>query len=129
MRTNYAKWSLYVNETIWHKNSYHCQHVTSNGDSTADKYCSQGRPAQTSPEHPLKILFDHPGDVSIWLPRDVPIWRPNLTLKGRSWEVDSGRPQDVLRTSLEDLQSTQTWIFQNFFLAFLLERIRLTKSI
>ena len=37
----------------------------------------------TSPGRPLNILFDRPGDVPIW----------------RRWDVDSGRPQDVLRTS------------------------------
>ena len=26
---------------------------------------SRGRPLQTSPECPLKILFDHPGDITI----------------------------------------------------------------
>ena len=33
--------------------------------------------------------------------------RPNLTFNRRPWEVDLGRP-------LEDLQSTQTWMFQQF---------------
>ena len=42
--------------------------------------------------------------------------RPNLTFKGHSWEVDSGRP-------LEDLQNTETWISQVFFLTFLSELI------
>ena len=46
--------------------------------------------------------------------------RLNLTLKGRPWEADSGRP-------LEDLESTQTWM-SKIFLTFLSELIRLTKS-
>ena len=55
-----------------------------------------------------------PEDVPLQRPQDVPqrsyftIWgrpemtsrrRLNLTLEGRPWEVDSGRPQDFLRTS------------------------------
>ena len=40
---------------------------------------------------------------------------PDLTLKGCPWEVNSGSPQDVVRTI--------------FFLTFLSELIRLTKSI
>ena len=76
---------------------------------------SRGRPPPTSPGRPLKILFDRPGDVLIWRSRDVP---------GRLIRdvprTFSGRP-------LEDLESTQTWM-SNFFLTFLSELIRLTKS-
>ena len=46
--------------------------------------------------------------------RRCPRGRLNLTFKGRPWEIDSGRPQDALRTSLEDLQSTQTWMSKIF---------------
>ena len=61
----------------------------------------------TSPGRPLKILFDRAGDVPIWRPNLTSWGRPemtsrgrlNLTFKGRRWEVDSGCPQDVLRTS------------------------------
>ena len=49
-------------------------------------------------------------DFPIWRPGNVPLtsWerhetnsrrRPNLTFKGCPWEVDSGRAQDVVRTS------------------------------
>ena len=36
---------------------------------------------------------------------------PSLMFKGRPWEVDLGRP-------LEDLQRTQTWMFQTLFQLF-----------
>ena len=70
---------------------------------------SRGRLPPTSPGRPLKILFDRPKDVLIWRSRDVP-------------RTFSGRP-------LEDLQGTQTWMSPNFFLTFVSELIRLTKSI
>ena len=85
---------------------------------------SRGRLPPTSLGRPLKILFDRPGDVPIWRPEMTSRGRLNLTFKGRPWEVDSRRPQDVLRTFV---QSTQTWI-SKFFLTFLSEIIRLTKS-
>ena len=52
---------------------------------------------------------------------------PNMTFKGRPWEVDSGRSQNVLRTSPRgpsDAQTLMPQIFFNFS-----ELIRLTKSI
>ena len=100
---------------------------------------SRGRPRPTSPGRPLKILFDRPGVVSIWRPRDVPIWclgdvlkwHPGDVLIWRSRDVPGRLIWDVSRTipgrPLEDLQSTQTWM-SNFFLTFLSELIRLTKS-
>ena len=93
----------------------------------------------TSPGRPLKILFDRPGDVPIWRPGDTPIWRPGDVLKWRpggvliwrSRDVPVRLIRDVPRTfsgrPLEDLESTQTWM-SNFFLTFLPELIRLTKS-
>ena len=84
---------------------------------------SRGRPPPTSPGHPLKILSDRPGDVPIWRLGDVLIWR--------SRDVPGRLIRDVPRTfsgrPLEDLESTQTWM-SNFFLTFLSELIRLTKS-
>ena len=76
----------------------------------AGKYWSPGRPPLTSPGRPLKILFDRPGTSRSDVPRtsqsDVlgNSWNDvqghlNPTFKGRPWEVDSGRPQNVLRTS------------------------------
>ena len=52
----------------------------------------------------------------------------NLTFKERPWEVDSGRPEDVPRTSPRG-----PWAYSNFdvfifFLTFLSELVRLTKS-
>ena len=100
---------------------------------------SQGRPPPTSPGRPLKILFDRPSDVALWRPRDVPIQRPRDVLKWhlvdvliwRSRDVPRRLIRDVPRTfsgrPLEDLGSTQTWM-SKFFLTFLSELIRLTKS-
>ena len=48
----------------------------------------------------------------------TPRGRPNLTFKGRPWEVDSGRPQDVLTTSSRGNSSLKLGcpkIYQNFF--------------
>ena len=57
------------------------------------------QPANIGPED---VLRTPPSNVPRTSPKD-PILRPqgrlNLTFKGRPWEVDSGRPQDVLRTS------------------------------
>ena len=97
----------------------------------AGKYWSPGRPPPTSPGRPLKILFDRPGDVPIWRPGDVLKWRPGDVLIWRSRDVPGRLIRDVPRTfsgrPLEDLESTQTWM-SNFFLTFLSELIRLTKS-
>ena len=94
-----------------------------------------------SPGRPLKILFDCPGDVPIWHPGDVSIWRSEDALKWcpgdaliwRSRHIPGRLIRDVPRTfsgrSLEDLQCTQTWMYQQFFLTFFSELIRLTKSI
>ena len=92
---------------------------------------SRGRPLPTSPGRPLKTLFDCPGNVSIWRPGDVLKWRPGDVLIWRSRDVPGRLIRDVPRTfsgrPLEDLESTQTWM-SNFFLTFLSELIRLTKS-
>ena len=97
----------------------------------AGKYSSPGRPPPTPPGRPLKILFDRPGDVLIWRPGDVLKWRPGDVLIWRSRDVPGRLIRDVPRTfsgrPLEDLESTQTWM-SNFFLTFLSELIRLTKS-
>ena len=88
---------------------------------------SRGCPPPTSPGRLLKILFYDPGDVSIWRPRYVSIWRSGDVLKWRQVDVLIWRSRDipgrlirdVPRTfsgrPLEDLQSTQAWISQNFF--------------
>ena len=59
-----------------------------------------------------------PSNVARTSPKDL-IWsswgRPNLTFKGGPCEVDSWRPQDVLKMFLEDVQSIQTWMSQIFF--------------
>ena len=63
---------------------------------------SRRRPPPTSPGRPLKILFvqlEGRPDLTSWeRPETTSRGRPNLTFKGGPWEVDSGRPQDVLRT-------------------------------
>ena len=59
------------------------------------------------PGRSLKILFDRPGDVPIWRPNLTSWRRPemtsrrrlNPTFKERPWQVELGRPQDILRTS------------------------------
>ena len=85
----------------------------------AGKYWSPGRPPPTSPGHPLKILFDRPGDVPILRPGDVLKWRPRDVLIWRSRDVPGRLIRDVPRTfsgrSLVDLESTHTWISENFF--------------
>ena len=55
--------------------------------------------------------------------------RLNLTFKGRPSEVDSGRPQDVLGTSLRGFSEYSNLDVAAFFVTFLSEIIRLTKSI
>ena len=54
--------------------------------------------------------------------------RPNLTLKGRPWEVDSGRAQDVLRTLPSESSEYSNLDVPAFFVIFVSELIRLTKS-
>ena len=97
----------------------------------AGKYWSPGRPPPTSRGRPLKILFDRPRDVPIRRPGVVLKWRPRDVLIWRSRDVPGRLIRDVPRTfsgrPLEDLESTQTWM-SNFFLTFLSELIRLTKS-
>ena len=61
---------------------------------------SRGRLDLTSWGRPNLTFWGRPQMASSGL--------PNLTFKGHPWEADSGRP-------LEDLQSTQAWISQNFF--------------
>ena len=89
------------------------------------------RPPPTSAGRLLKILFDHPRDVPIWRPRDVLKWRPGDVLIWRSRDVPGRLIRDVPRTfsghPLEDFESTQTCM-SKFFLTFLSELIRLTKS-
>ena len=77
----------------------------------------QGRPPRTSPGHPLKILFDRPRD-NLYL---TSMGRPNLTFKGR--------PQDVLRTSRRGSSEYSNLHVPAFYVTFLSELIRLTKSI
>ena len=54
---------------------------------------------------------------------------PNPMFKGRPWEVDSGRLQDVLRTSPRGPSQYSNLDVPTFSLPFLSELIRLTKSI
>ena len=80
----------------------------------AGKYCSPGRPEdvppnvpRTSPKDPIWPSRGCPDLTSRGRPNLTSWGRPemtsrgrlNLTFKGHPWEVDSGRPQNVLRTS------------------------------
>ena len=95
----------------------------------------RGHPPPASSGRPLKILFDRLGDVPIWGPWDVLLWRPGDVLKwrlmfnGHPWEVDSGRPQDILRTSPRGFSKYSNLDVPTFFSTFLSELIRLTISI
>ena len=86
---------------------------------------------RTSPKDPIWSFrgcpdlpsWGSPNLTSKWRSRDVLIWRSRDVPGRLIWDVPrtfSGRP-------LEDLESTQTWM-SNFFLTFLSELIRLTKS-
>ena len=55
--------------------------------------------------------------------------RPNLTFKGRPWEVDSIHPQDVLRTSPREPANCSNLDVPKFLITFLSKLIRLFKSI
>ena len=50
--------------------------------------------------------------------------RPNLFFKGRPWEVDSGRPQDVFRTSRRGPSECSNLDVPKFVLTFLSELIQ-----
>ena len=84
----------------------------------AGKYWFPGHLPPMSPGYPLKILFDNPQDVMIWRPRNVMKWQPMDVLMWRSREVPErliqGIPKTLSGRSLEDLQSTQTWMSQFF---------------
>ena len=69
---------------------------------------------RTSPKDPILPSRKCPDLTSRGRPNLTSRGRLNLTFKGRPWQIDSGRPQDALRTSLEDLQSTQTWMSKIF---------------
>ena len=74
---------------------------------------------KTSPIDPIWPSRGRPNLTSRGRPEMTSRGNLNLTFKGRPWEVDSGRPQDVQGTfserSLEDLQSTQTWMSKFIF--------------
>ena len=101
------------------------------------------RPANIGPQDVLRTSSSNGSMAShkdpIWQSRGYPnqTFRgcPNLTPKEPPWVVDSGHPQNVLRTSLEDLLRTSygrcgviSWMSLDFF-TFLSELIRFTKSI
>ena len=86
--------------------------------------CPQG-----VPRYPIWPSWGRP-DLTSWeRPEMTSRGRPNLTLKGRPWEVESGHPQDVLRTSPRGPSKYSNLDVPTFFLTFLSELIRLTKSI
>ena len=96
------------------------------------------QPANTGPQDvprmsPSNVPRTSPKDP-IWPSRERPdltSWgRPNLTFKRRTWEVDSGRPQNVLRTFTRGCSKHSKLDVPKFlFLIFLSELIRLIKSI
>ena len=81
---------------------------------------------------PSKVLRTSPKD-SVWPSRGHPdmtsTGRPNLMFKRRRWEVDLGRPQDVLRSSPRGPSEHSNLDVPKFLLNFLSDLIRLTKSI
>ena len=88
---------------------------------------SQGHLDLTSGRHPELMSWGRPEITSRG--------RCNLTFKGRPWEVDSGHPQDVLRTSPRRPSNHalgKIWVHQlnvpKFIFLFLSELIRFTKS-
>ena len=97
----------------WNNETCQCEcknYQTYKEDSQLANICPQDvqrPPLATFPESPLKSLLDHHGDVPIWRPDLMLWWCPemtsrectNLTSKGPPCDADSGRPQDVLRTS------------------------------
>ena len=80
---------------------------------------SHGRSPPTSPGRSLKILFGCPRDVLSWRLRNIVNWRLGDFLIWRSSDVTGRLIRDIPRTfsgrPLEDLQSTQIWMSQNFF--------------
>ena len=82
--------------------------------------------------HPLKILFDYTGDIPIYCPVQGTF---NLMSKGRPCEIESGRPQDIIRTFP---RGPSKHVFgtmwghllhvSKFLFTFLSKLIRLTKS-
>ena len=55
---------------------------------------------KTSPKDPIWPSLGRPNLTSWGRPKMTSRGRSDLTFNGRLWEVDSGRSQDVLRTSL-----------------------------
>ena len=80
--------------TVLISNLYDYTHPTNIGLQDVPR-TSRSNVPRTSP----KDSFDRCGDVPILRPEMTSRGRLNLMFKGRPWEVDSGRPQDVLRTS------------------------------
>ena len=73
---------------------------------------SRGRPtSKTSPKDPISPPQGRPNLTSWGRPEMASRWHSNLTSKGPPREGDLGCPT-------EDLQSTQTWMSQNFFQLF-----------
>ena len=84
---------------------------------------------RTSPKGPIWPSRGRPDLTSLGRPKMASRGRPNLTYKERPREVDSGRPQDVLRTFPRGPSKHPHLDVPKFLLSFLLELIRLTKSI
>ena len=72
---------------------------------------SRGRPDLTPENVPIWC----PGDVLKWRAGDVPICRSGYWTSGR---LIRDIPRTFSGCPLEDFQSTQTWMSQNFFLFF-----------
>ena len=89
---------------------------------------SRGRLPPTSLGRPLKILFDRPGDVPIWGPGDILRWRTRDVLIWPSRDVPGRLIRDVPRMFSGRSFRVLKLGYLIFFLTFLSEIIRLTKS-
>ena len=67
---------------------------------------------RTSPKDTMWPSRGRPDLTSQGRPNLSSRGRLNLIFKGRPWEVDSGCPRTFSGHSLEDLQSTHTWMSQ-----------------
>ena len=105
----------------------------------AGKYWSPERPEdypssvpRTFPKDPIWPSWGRPNLTSCGPPEMTSRGRPNLMFKWRPWEINSGCPQDVLRTFPREPSEYSSLDVQNFFKLFfhnLFDWANLSKSI